>query len=76
MSRGWERKKAKLFEHYFRLWLEQVASPLPSLPLPRCESHEKAFDGGSDDKTTFCREKIPRVFKMVVGLRRRHMYKS
>ena len=55
MSRGWERKKAKLFEHYFRLWLEQVASPLPSLPLPRCESHEKAFDGGSDDKTTFCR---------------------
>jgi len=28
MSRGWERKKAKLFEHYFRLWLEQVAAPL------------------------------------------------
>ena len=32
MSRGWERKKARLFEHYMALMIEQVASPLPSLP--------------------------------------------
>jgi len=28
MSRGWERKKARLFEHYMALMIEQVASPL------------------------------------------------
>jgi len=32
MSRGWERKKARLFEHYMALMIEQVASKLPSLP--------------------------------------------
>jgi hypothetical protein len=31
MSRGWERKKARLFEHYMALMIEQVASPLPPL---------------------------------------------